>query len=152
MIKTDKNINDVLFILNNIRNEDLLELKALWGDDWYKNTLQSIKNIDYLILLGKDNTGKIVPIAVGGFSDLECKNLKAGCVWLISSKFIKFNKQLLFKTIYSQVRKAFSKYKMLCNYIFSSNFEAKKWLKKMGFIFQSSTSDNFEFFYKYTER
>ena len=152
MIKTDKNINDVIFILDNLRDEDLEELKALWNENWYQKTLESIKNIDYMVLMGKDDNSKIVPIAVGGFSDLEHKKTKRACVWLISSKYVNFNKRSFFRNIKSQINKAFLKYEMLCNYIFVSNFEAKKWLKKMGFIFLPKSGEKFEFFYKYKER
>ena len=152
MIKTDKNIEDVLFVLNNLRKEDLLELKALFGEDWYTKTLKSVQNVDYMILLGKDDNANIVPIAVGGFSDLKQEKAKMACVWLISSVYIKFNKKLLFKAIQEQIKIASKQYQMLCNYIFTSNFEAKKWLQSMGFIFQEKNKDNFEFFYKITER
>ena len=43
------------------------------------------------------------------------------------------------------------------NYIYKSNFEAKKWLKRFGFKFDNpkpvglKVKDNFEFFYKVKE-
>jgi hypothetical protein len=57
----------------------------------------------------------------------------------------------------NEVFKAQKKYDLMFNYIFKSNFEAKKWLKKLGFKFDKpkpvglKVKDGFEFFYKVKE-
>lgn len=153
MLKTDKNINDVIFILDNLRNEDKLELKTLWGEDWKRLALENIKNTNYMVLTGKNKTGKNIPIAVGGFEELYKRQEHIACVWLLSARYIKYNKNLFFKTIGKLLYYASFKYKIMYNYIFKSNFEAKKWLKKFGFRFDNPhpegiiVPEDFEFFY-----
>lgn len=154
MIKTDKNINDINFIIQNLREEDKAEIFALWGKDWYSNLIDSIKNIDVITMFGKDSNSIDIPIAMGGFSEKFEKGEKIACVWLLSTNFVKQNKRLFFKTIGKLLYRASFKYKVMYNYIYKSNFEAKKWLEKFGFVFKNSNSNDselskdFEFFYK----
>lgn len=154
MLKTDKNIEDVKFILNNLRKEDKQELEILWGNDWYNKALDNIKKTSFLVLIGKDNYKKDVPIAMGGFEELFEKNEKIACVWLLSTDLIKNNKKLFFKTLANQLLMASRKYQIMYNYIYKSNFGAKEWLEKFGFRFNNPHPENivipeqFEFFYK----
>ena len=43
MIKYDSNINDAVFVLDNLRNEDIQELTALWGRDWKQKTIDNFE-------------------------------------------------------------------------------------------------------------
>lgn len=154
MLKKDKNIQDVNFILDNLRKEDLLEVQAIWGEDWKGNVIVNALKTDFMILMGKNNKGHSVPIAIGGFACLFEKDSKIACVWLLCSKYVYCNKQLLMKTLKEQIELASCRYDVLYNYIYKSNFEAKRWLKKLGFSFNNPHPDNmkkskdFEFFYK----
>lgn len=154
MIKTDKNIDDIKFIIQNLRDEDKAEVIALWGENWYLSLLDSIKNINVITMYGKNTDSTDIPIAMGGFSEQFEKGEKIACVWLLSTHFVKQNKRIFFKTIGKLLYRASFKYKVMYNYIYKSNFEAKEWLEKFGFIFKNSDSNNsgiskdFEFFYK----
>ncbi len=154
MIKNDKNINDVIFVLDNLRNEDILELQALWGNDWKQSALDNIIKHDFLTLIGKNDKNLDIPIAVGGFAELFEKNASIACVWLLTSSFISYNKKSCFNQIKKTIKQAESKYFVMYNYIYKSNFQAKKWLKNLGFCFDKPKPDNiifdenFEFFYK----
>ena len=153
MIKTDRNIQDVNFILDNLRQEDLEELFALWGNNWKDRVLKSVLNFDFITLFGKNDKGNSVPIAFGGFAQILKDNSHIACAWLLCSKFIIFNKKSLLINIKEQITQAKSKYQILYNIIYKSNFESKKWLKRFGFNFDNpkpegmNIPENFEFFF-----
>ena len=154
MLKTNKDEKDVKFVLDNIRFEDEVELKALWNKNWKEKVLQKILDSDFLTLMGKNGNKKDIPIAVGGFYEIPNYDRNMVCVWLISSKFINLNKKLFWKELKYQINEASKVYKIMYNYIYESNFEAKKWLKKLGFKFDNpkpkklNIPKRFEFFYK----
>lgn len=149
MLKTDKNINDINFILDNLRSEDFEEITALWGNDWRNNFIQNTINTDIMVLSNHN-----IPIAMGGFVPINAYNPRIACVWLLCSKYIKNNKILLLKVLKTQIMKASLEFDILYNYIYKSNFEAKKWLGELGFKFDNPFPENlkinqdFEFFYK----
>ncbi len=153
MIKLCDNFKDILFILDNLREEDAEELKALWGKNWRNISFSNIKKSQVNILYGKNEINSIVPIAMGGFQIINLSPSVA-CVWLISSKYINLNKKLLMKNLKEQINQASKKYNIMYNYIYKSNLSAKKWLKELGFSFDNPhpknlfVPDDFEFFYK----
>ena len=156
MLKEVSNINEIEFILSHLRKEDEEELKHLYGKNWYKNTLESLKDEKFLILYGySDNKKTQIPIAMGGFFEIT-DNI--ACVWLLSSYFIKINKRKLMKALREQVLINSSKYEIMYNFIYKSNTKAKLWLKKLGFCFDNPKPEgmdikkDFEFFYKKQER
>ena len=150
-MQTLKNCN---FVLDNIRNEDLLEMQCLWGVDWKNKVLKTINLDKVLFAFGQDEFGDEVPIAMGGFSDMSDKNLKVACVWLLSTKYVSKNKISFMKELKKQFYKYEGNYDILYNYIYVLNKEAKRWLYKLGFSFdnpqpkQLKVQKNFEFFYK----
>lgn len=158
MIKIDKNVNDVNFILDNLRKEDLEELIALWGNNWKEKVLKNTLNFDFFTLFGKNKEGKLVPIAFGGFAQVLNDNPKIVCAWLLCSEYIEFNKKYLLKNIKEQLIIAKTKYQIMYNFIYKSNFESKRWLKRFGFNFDNpkpkgmQVPNNFEFFYINNEK
>ena len=158
MFKENPDINDYEYILDNLRQEDLEEVKAVWQDNWRDNVLKSLENTQVLVLEGKDKDNNIVPVAMGGFYEQPEKTANIACVWMLSTDFVKYNKLLLTKALKISVSKAEEKYDLMYNYIFKSNKQAKNWLYKLGFSFSSINSDknfyneNFEFFYKFVKR
>ncbi len=157
MLKKDKNTNDVNFILENLRKEDLNEIKALWGRNYKQKVFESINNTDYLILIGVNDKTEKIPVAIGGFYEVYKDNPNIACVWLLSTKYIKYNKKEFFSALKKQLEYAETKYFVMYNFIYKENFEAKKWLRKFGFKFDNPKPDgirvpeNFEFFYKLTQ-
>lgn len=153
MLRTGKKIEDINYILDNLRSEDLEEIVALLGNNWRQKFIQNTLHTDFTILLSKN-----VPIAMGGFVPVNKEKPYIACVWLICSKYIKNNKMLLLKTLKSQVQEASYKFDIFYNYIYKSNFEAKKWLRKLGFCFDNPYPHNlkvnkdFEFFYKLNQK
>ena len=158
MLKKNIDKNEIIFILNNLRDEDECELLALWGEDWRNKALSSFEGEEVLILYGKDNYCNFVPIAMGGFCELFEKDSKIACVWMLTTKFIKYNKLLLSKNLKQQINNASEKYDIMYNYIYKSKKKKKNWLRKMGFKFDNPRPEklkiakDFEFFYKLNKR
>ena len=154
MLKISTNQNEYRFILDNLREEDKQELFLLWGNDWYDLALQSLKDAEILVFWGKNKSGEIVPVAMGGFYPVLNQKCKMACVWLLSTKFVKYNKTALMRVIKQQISKASLNYEIMYNFICISNSQAKIWLKKLGFHFDNPKPKNielkkeFEFFYK----
>ncbi len=142
------------FILNNIREEDKEELTALFGQNWYKETLAVLKNNDFFVLYGFDEYENEIPVAMGGYYDFNEPEMQIACVLIISSSFVYRNKLLFLTTIKSKLQEISGKYKIMYNYIYKKNYSAKRWLKKLGFKFDNPRPDgleikeDFEFFYK----
>lgn len=152
MVKVTKNKKYFKYILDNLRQQDLEEVQAIWKNNWREEVLKSIQGKKTLVLFSKN-----LPIAMGGFVPVKDKNIEMAVVWLLCSRFVYFNKSLLFKALQKEIQKAEAKYSLMFNYIYKSNFEAKKWLKRFGFKFDNpkpvglKVKDNFEFFYKVKE-
>ena len=148
MLKTDKNINDLTYIINNLREEDSEEAKAAYGGDWAKILIEKTAKTDFLIL-----TKNSIPFAAGGFV-INPYNHKIACVWLLCTNEAKKHKLRLLKELKSQLKKTTSEFDILYNFIYKSNFKSKKWIEKLGFKFDNphpeniSTDADFHFFYK----
>lgn len=158
MIKKNPDKEDIVYILNHLREEDTEELQALWEDNWYDKVLENLRDKEILAVFGKDENNYCVPIAMGGFHELFETNTSIACVWLLSTVHIKNNKILFIKELKNQINKASEKYELMYNFIYKSNKEAKKWLKKLGFNFgcpnprKLEIRKDFEFFYKLAQR
>ncbi len=154
MLKKADNIEEILFILNNLRNEDLEELLALYGKNWLNKTVLSLKDKNFYILYGFSSNKTLIPIAMGGFWELFEQDKSIASVWLLTTKFVNINKSAFWREVSSQIKEKSKKYNIMFNYIYKSNKEAKKWLKKLGFKFDNPHPENlklkegFEFFYK----
>lgn len=142
--------SDILYILNNLREEDKIELCLYSGKNWKNKTVQRLKKSKVIIL--KDSEG--IPFAMGG---IEGKN-DIACVWLLTTKKVVENKIQLIKTIKEQLYLNSQKYSIYFNYICKSNNLAKNWLLKLGFNFDNPKPHNlyvkegFEFFYRVNKR
>ncbi len=142
------------FILDNLRDEDLIEVQHLWGPSWKEKILETITNQDVIFAYGQDYFGDNVPIAMGGFCKLEDGKYRIACVWLLSTKYISINSISFMKQIKEHFFANEWKYDILYNYIYKSNKKAKRWLYKLGFSFdnprplQLNLKQDFEFFYK----
>ncbi|MBQ3640505.1 hypothetical protein II906_01015 [bacterium] len=156
-----KKINDekiFKFIINNLRKEDLLELKASKGSDWFNETLKAIKTPNAIVMFIKTETGRSLPVAVGGFEPYGNEQEKMAVVWLLTTKFVSNYKYIFWKELKSFFCQEKSKYLILFNFIYKSNFQAKRWLRLLGFKFDNPHPQNmkvpedFEFFYKVIKR
>ena len=150
MHKVNKNLADVSYILDNLRKEDLEELQALWGENWREETLNNIMNMDFEVLLGKTKKGE-VPVVMGGIWEV---GRGVGCAWLLSTPEIKNHRHCFLRELRYEIEKSKSKFCLIYNFIYKENFEAKRWLKWLGFRFDNphpkgvEVPNNCEFFYK----
>ncbi len=159
MLKTVTDKPEIVFILNNLRKEDKAELIALYGKNWFPETLKNLENdLSFPVLYGFDKNKRLVPVAMGGFYEPYEQNKTICCVWLLTTKYAVQNKSLFFKNVKNQIKQASLKYEIMYNFIYKSNYEAKKWLKKYGFKFDKpnpkelKVKDGFEFFYKINKK
>ena len=142
-------MKDVRYILDNLRDEDLSELQTLWGKSWREETLNNIMNTDFDVLLGKTKKGKI-PVVMGGIWEVRDG---IGCAWLLSTPEVKNHRHCLLRELKREVEGAKNKFGLIYNFIYEKNFEAKKWLKWLGFKFDNphpkgiDVPKGFEFFY-----
>ena len=149
---------EYIFVLNNLRDEDKIELYALFGSKWYQQTIDNLKNKSFLVFYGKDFENNSVPIAIGGFHSINKGYPKIACVWLLTTIYIYKNKLSFFKMLKSQFKKNNKKYQIMYNFIYKSNYMAKSWLKKFGFKFDNpkpkniQLPTNYEFFYKVNDK
>ncbi len=149
--RKQKSLEDVEYILDNLRSEDLEELKALWGETWKEQTIKNIMETDFLVLVGVSDK----PVVMGGIWETGEKDSGVACVWLLSTDEVKNHKTTLLKEIRKEIEN--SQYSILYNFIYKSNKKAKKWLKFSGFHFDNPFPDKievpegFEFFYKIRE-
>ena len=145
MIVRDKNKEDILYILNNLRKEDELEAKTAIGADYINKIAENILSTDCSFFLAKDNDN--VPYAMGGINKTD--EIGVVVVWLLSTDKIIEHRHFALKKIKEEVNKIKKNNWLIYNMIFEKNYLAKIWLKKLGFAFIKSRSipDEFELFY-----
>ena len=146
MITNEKNKEDILFILQNLRKEDELEARELIGEDYIFKTSETILGGSDKFFLAKDDNN--VPYAMGGYNHTEEKG--AVSIWLLSTDEIKKHKCFVLRKIKEELNNIEKENWFIFNYIFEKNYLAKNWLKKLGFIFVSNDTvpDGFELFFK----
>ncbi len=158
MLKKSDKKSEILFILDNLREEDRIELEVLYGKEWKNETLITLSDKKCYILYGKDSNNNLIPIAMGDFFEIFPSDDSIACVWLLTTKYIYANKHLFYKHFIDLFNKKCKKYNIMFNFIYKSNYQAKKWLQKLGFKFDNpypkgiEVKEGFEFFYKITER
>ena len=158
MLKHIKDEKVFKFILNNLRNEDYIELKDSKCSGWFNQTLENLKTADVTVMFVKDKNGEFLPIAMGGFEPYFQDGNNLAVVWLLSTKFINQYKLIFWKELNTYFSQEKSKYSILFNFIYKSNFQAKRWLRLLGFKFDNpkpegmEVAENFEFFYKVINR
>ena len=151
MYRKDKNLDDVLYILNNLREEDKHEAMIQKGENYVELIANDVMNSQGIFVLGcskKDNT----PIVMGGCCKTDEKGV--GVVWMLSTPEVEKNQICLLKNIKELINDFDKDYWMTFNVIYSENHLAKKWLKKMGYGFElakpvfANLPKDFEFFYR----
>ena len=153
MYRTDKSEKDVAYILDNLRLEDLLELKALWGENWHGEATKQVMDTAFYVVLGKEKDTD-TPVVMGGIEQLEKDEEGVGCVWFLSTDKIKDHKICILRELKKEIEKADEKFWLLYNVIYKENFFAKKWLAWLGFRFDNpnpagvNVPKDFEFFYR----
>jgi len=149
MYRKEKNIKDVLYILEHLRPEDKHEAIIQKGKNYIWECLKDIMDSDSYFVLGckkSDDT----PVVMGGCAPTNEKGI--GIVWLLSTPEIVKHQTCLLRNLKKDIQALGDEYLILFNTIYSENNLAKRWLKKFGFKFDNpfgaKIPDGFELFYK----
>jgi len=131
--------------LKNIREEDKEELKYFYNDNYkeifFKTVFRNQQNS--LMISDKNNN----PASLGGIVEFVHKGKKIGQIWLLGTKYQKNSRLFLFKIIQRKIFQYKNDYDILFNFVYKTNFEADRWLKKFGFKFKNLKNENFRLFY-----
>lgn len=153
MYRANKTDEDVEYILNNLRYEDEMELKTLFGDNWKEESKNRIMKTKFYVMLGKGKNDK-TPVCMGGIEQDEKDDNGIGCAWFLTTNEIKKHGIQILKELKKEVEKADEKFWLTYNVIYEKNYLAKKWLKWLGFRFDNprpkgiEVPEGFEFFYR----
>ena len=138
------NRKNLITLLDNLRKEDLEELKQNFKNRYREKFINVTLNSSGTIFLADDND---FPLAIGGVDKKQTDNLAVGQVWLISSnKFTKKNLKLI-KFIVSKIEEYKKDCDILFNFIYKSNFDSLKWLAKCGFKTLDTRKQDYKLFY-----
>ena len=151
MYRKEKNIKDILYILENLREEDKHEAITQKGENYIHAIASDIVNYKGPFILGcskKDDT----PIVMGGCCPTQDEGV--GVVWMLSTPEVEKNQICLLRNIKELMNDFDKDYWMTFNFIYKENHLAKKWLSKMGYSFNmakpvfANIPKDFEFFYR----
>lgn len=149
LLRCSKNMKDVRFIIEHLRNEDKAELKALFKRNWKKKVLKIIKKTNTYTVIGKDKNN--IPIVMGGYSALSQNKNVAG-VWFLVTDEVKNHKLAMLYELKKEFEYYDTKFGLTYNILYKSNKASKKWLKWLGFRFKSilkiKIPKDFELFYR----
>jgi len=137
---THKNLTN---FIKNIRLEDKLELEYVFKNNLEDNFIDSIYKCDEIYFLADNNR---TPIAIGGVENRFCDDLKLGQVWLLTTKDYYKNRFYLYKYVLDKIKDFKTRYDILFNFIYKSNYPALTWLNKAGFM-EYDLSADFKLFY-----
>ena len=151
MYRKEKNKKDILYILNNLREEDKQEALIQKGDNYVYEIAQDILNNDGSFVLGCSKADNM-PVVMGGCCATQEEGV--GVVWMLATPEVEKHQFCLLKNIKELMSDFDRDYWLTYNLIFSKNFLAKRWLKKLGYSFNlakpvgANIPKDFEFFYR----
>lgn len=157
MYRKEKNIEDIRYVLDNLRDEDRHEVETLRGENWKEDLLNDLMDESryghfVLACTRKDNA----PAVIGG--SYENKDYIAyamggcfkseegiGIVWLLTTPEALNHQLTLLRNIRKDILEEFDeKYWLTLNMIWKENHIAKKWLKRLGYRFPAEVLEKGE--------
>lgn len=148
MIKKEKfNEEDVRYVLENLRSEDMKEVLHSHGENYVEKLLNDIMKTNDVNLGVRKKDG--LPVCVGGCTDTEEKGV--GVVWLLCTPEIVNHQKTLIRHLIANFKKYEKKYWLTFNFIYKENYLAKNWLKKFGYVFVkegANIPEDFEMFFR----
>ena len=153
MYRANKTDEDVEYMLDNLRYEDELECRTLFGENWREETKKRIMQTNFYVMLGKENNDD-TPICMGGIEQAEKDGEGIGCAWFLCTNELKKHSIQILKELKKEVEKADERFWLTYNVIYEKNYLAKRWLKWLGFKFDNprpegiEIPEGFEFFYR----
>ncbi len=143
MIELDVNTKNLLAFWADIRKEDLAELCFSFKEDVKEKFIEVCKGNKETYFLANDYG---IPLAIGGVKKICFKDIKIGQVWFLCSNEFKKNKILVLRYVKNKLECFKDDYDFLFNFIYKSNFEFLKWLKKADFEIVDN-NENLKLFY-----
>ncbi len=144
MIEMKITKENILKILDNLNQNDKEEMKLFYQNYSKKDFIDicfSKKSEIYIV--GLDD---MTPVALGGIYRTQNSDSKAQ-LWLLSTDGVKNIKNEFFKYLKSKIIYFQSKFQILYNVIYKSNFKILKFLKKFDFKVFELEDSNFKLFY-----
>jgi hypothetical protein len=137
---------DVVFsVLNNLCEDTVIELKAIFGDDYVNKTWVTInKNKMYLIRLKCSNA----PVGLFGLISLKKYKKSAGIFLLTTDDLHKGNMFTFLKCAKKQVDSWADEYDLIMDNCYKKNLKIKKWLKLLNFKPSEYQDDDFQIYYR----
>lgn len=155
MYRANKTDKDVEYILNNLRYEDEMECRALFGENWKEETKKKIMQTRFYVMLGKGKSNEDeTPICMGGIEQAEKDADGIGCAWFLCTDALKNHSIQILRELKKEVEKADEKFWLTYNVLYKENYIAKRWLKWLGYKFDNprpqgiDVPEDFEFFYR----
>lgn len=144
MIEIEVNKDNLEKFINNLRLEDKEELIDALGKNYKAKFIEKTLNIKGIYFLADKNK---TPVAIGGVLETLNPDKKIGIVWLLVTKDVDKHKKFLYKYVKNKIVLFQKEFDILFNYIYKTNFNALKWLKKCDFIEKNTSRDDYKLFY-----
>lgn len=129
--------------LNTLRKEDKKEIEAFENSAFQKDLLEISKNNEgyFYFLLSKSQK----PLALGGAKPMN--NPRIAKVWMLCTDELDKNRVQFYRYVTNKIEFFKSKFDVLYNFIYKSNFASLVWLKKCGFEEIALEDKDFRLFY-----
>ncbi len=143
MKEIEINKENLIKLFNNLRKDDLRELKVIFKNNIKRNFVKiCLENKDTYFIA--DDKGS--PLAIGGIKIFYIKNFLVGQVWLLCSNDVSKNRLSVLKYVKDKIGEFKLECDVLFNFIYKSNFSFLKWLKYADFE-AIPINNNFKLFY-----
>lgn len=119
-----KHYADILYIANNLRQIDRLEVEAFGFTDYLQAIEKSMDNAEVVFVVKGDK-----PLCVFGLGE-ESNGIRV--VWLLASEGIEKYKREFIEYSYPILKFWFKEYGPMFNYISVENINSIRWLKWLG--------------------
>ena len=148
MYRTIPTLDDVEYILDNLREEDLIEATETHKENWRQEIINELLKHQNEYIIAKSKKDKKPVLMAGAFNQDKTMPYSA-VVWMLSTPEIAKHQKTFIKEMKKEIEKYDEKYSLLCNRIYKSNHIAKKWLKLVGFKFiNDNENKDFQIFYR----
>ena len=143
MKEIEINKENLIKLFDNLRKDDLYELKATFKNNIKRNFVKiCLENKDTYFIA--DDNGS--PLAIGGIKIFYIKNFLVGQVWLLCSNDVSKNRLSVLKYVKDKIDEFKLECDILFNFIYKSNFNFLKWLQHAEFE-AVPVNKNFKLFY-----
>ncbi len=120
--------DDIDFLVENIREDDVNEIKAIGGKT-VRECINETKDIEDNSWVW-EHEGKVMCIfGVNPIEDEDC----VGAIWMLATKFFDEHEMIFAKTCKSILNEIITKFKYIFNYVHAENLKSIKWLEWLGF-------------------